>query len=225
MSTSSTAIAIPADSNVKEKTGAGAAAAPAAPAAPAGSKKRAIHRGGWKKGVYVFDFALRLAAIAAALAATITMGTTDETLPFFTQFFRFHASYDDFPPLMFFVIANAIVSGYFVLSLPFSLVTIVRPQAVGLRLLLLVFDTVSLVVPDTRFCNGGPDKRWSRVSSSDRVLGPHREFQSKLAPNLPTVQRLLPEHGWRARCFLPRSTLRHALGRHVGFSPPKALIV
>lgn len=36
----------------------------------------------------------------------------------------------------------AIVSGYLVLSLPFSIVSIVRPHAVGPRLLLLIFDTV-----------------------------------------------------------------------------------
>ncbi|PSR89849.1 Casparian strip membrane protein like, partial [Actinidia chinensis var. chinensis] len=40
---------------------------------------------------------LRLCAIAAALAATATMGNTDQTLPFFTQFFQFQASFDDLP--------------------------------------------------------------------------------------------------------------------------------
>lgn len=42
----------------------------------------------------------------------------------------------------FFVVAIAIVTGYLVLSLPFSVVTIVRPLAVAPRLLLLVLDTV-----------------------------------------------------------------------------------
>lgn len=54
-------------------------------------------RGGWKKGLAIMDFILRLGAIAAALAAAATMGTADQTLPFFTQFFQFEASYDSFP--------------------------------------------------------------------------------------------------------------------------------
>ena len=37
----------------------------------------------------------------------------------------------------------AIVAGYLVLSLPFSIVAIVRPHAAGPRLLLLILDTVS----------------------------------------------------------------------------------
>lgn len=53
--------------------------------------------GGYKRGVAIFDLVLRLAALIAALTATITMGTTDQTLPFFTQFFQFQASYDDLP--------------------------------------------------------------------------------------------------------------------------------
>ncbi|KAL3752298.1 hypothetical protein ACJRO7_013018 [Eucalyptus globulus] len=79
-------------------------------------------RGGWKKGVAVFDFLLRLFATGATLAAAATMGTTDQTLSFFTQFFQFQASYDDLPAFTFFVIANAGASAYLVLSLPFSIV-------------------------------------------------------------------------------------------------------
>ncbi|KAK2980206.1 hypothetical protein RJ640_007296 [Escallonia rubra] len=101
---------------------------------------------GWKRGVAIFDFIIRLCGIAAALAATATMGTTDQTLPFFTQFFQFQASYDDLPAFTFFVIANAIASGYLVLSLPFSIVGIVRPHVVGTRLLLLIFDTVMVAL-------------------------------------------------------------------------------
>lgn len=54
-------------------------------------------KGGWKKGVAIFDFVLRLPAIVAALAATAIMATTDQTLPFFTQFFQFQAQYNDLP--------------------------------------------------------------------------------------------------------------------------------
>jgi len=53
--------------------------------------------GGWKKGIAIMDFILRLGAIAAALAAAASMGTSDQSLPFFTQFFQFEASYDSFP--------------------------------------------------------------------------------------------------------------------------------
>ncbi|KAL5560481.1 hypothetical protein UlMin_036692 [Ulmus minor] len=103
-------------------------------------------RGRWKKGIAIIDFILRLGAIASSLGAAAAMGTSDETLPFFTQFFQFEASYDDMPTFMFFVIAMAIVGGYLVLSLPFSIVTIVRPHAAGPRLLLIILDTLALTL-------------------------------------------------------------------------------
>ncbi|KAL6342110.1 hypothetical protein AAG906_038590 [Vitis piasezkii] len=103
-------------------------------------------KAGLKRGLAIFDFILRLSAIGAALAATTTMGTTDQTLPFFTQFFQFQASYDDLPAFSFFVIANAIASGYLFLSLPFSIVCIVRPHAMGARLLLVICDTVMVAL-------------------------------------------------------------------------------
>ncbi|KAK4396554.1 Casparian strip membrane protein 1 [Sesamum angolense] len=85
----------------------------------------------YKKGVAIFDLILRVSAAVAALAATITMGTTEQTLPFFTQFFQFQASYDDLPTFTFFVIAMSIATGYLVLSVPFSIVCIARPQVTG----------------------------------------------------------------------------------------------
>ncbi|XP_010271592.1 PREDICTED: casparian strip membrane protein 2-like [Nelumbo nucifera] len=99
-------------------------------------------REGWKKGLAIFDFILRLLAIGATLGASIAMGTTDQILPIFTQAFQFEASYSDLPALLFFVIANAIAAGFLVLSLPFSIVGIVRPHAEGPKLLLLILDTV-----------------------------------------------------------------------------------
>ncbi|CAN0879386.1 Casparian strip membrane protein 2 [Linum grandiflorum] len=98
------------------------------------------------RGVAIFDFVLRIGAVISALAAAATMGTSDETLPFFTQFLQFQASYDDLPTFQFFVIAMAIVGGYLVLSLPFSIVSIVRPQAVAPRFLLLALDVVALTL-------------------------------------------------------------------------------
>ncbi|KAG9459027.1 hypothetical protein H6P81_003535 [Aristolochia fimbriata] len=115
-------------------------------AAVATKKRKLQMRGGWKRGLAVFDFILRLSAIAAALGAATAMGTSGETLPFFTQFFQFQATYNDLPTFTFFVVGNAIVSGYLVLSLPFSIVGIVRPTIVGARLLLLIFDTVMVAL-------------------------------------------------------------------------------
>ncbi|KAJ6750005.1 hypothetical protein OIU85_000615 [Salix viminalis] len=103
-------------------------------------------KGGYKRGLAIFDVVLRLGAVAATLAAAAIMGTSDQTLPFFTQFFQFQASYDDLPTFQFFVIAMAIVSGYLVLSLPFSIVAIIRPRAAGPRLLLIILDTVALTL-------------------------------------------------------------------------------
>ncbi|XP_065855071.1 casparian strip membrane protein 1-like [Euphorbia lathyris] len=102
--------------------------------------------GGYNKGMAILDFILRLGAVITTLSATVVMGTSDETLPFFTQFFQFEASYDDLPTLQFFVIAMALVAGYLVLSLPFSIVAIIRPRAAGPRLLLLILDTVALTL-------------------------------------------------------------------------------
>ncbi|KAG5063849.1 hypothetical protein AAZX31_02G187200 [Glycine max] len=128
----STTIEIPESSKVAK----GKAVAVVAPARP----------GGWKKGVAIMDFILRLGAIAAALGAAATMGTSDQTLPFFTQFFQFEASYDSFTTFQFFVITMSLVGGYLVLSLPFSIVAIVRPHAVGPRLFLIILDTAFLTL-------------------------------------------------------------------------------
>lgn len=59
--------------------------------------KPPVAKGGYKRGLAVFDVVLRLAGVATALGATVAMASTDQTLPFFTQFFQFKASYDDLP--------------------------------------------------------------------------------------------------------------------------------
>lgn len=63
-------------------------------------------RGGFKKGIAIFDFVLRIGAIVCVLAAAASMGTSDETLPFFTQFFQFQASYDDLPTFQYVIVLN-----------------------------------------------------------------------------------------------------------------------
>ena len=65
--------------------------------------------GGWKKGVAIMDFILRLGAIAAALGAAVTMANADQILPFFTQFLQFEAAYDSFSAFQY-VTLNALLS-------------------------------------------------------------------------------------------------------------------
>lgn len=89
----STKIDIPESSKAEKKGKAPLLGAPAA-AAPVYGGRGA---GKYNKGVAIFDLILRISAAAAALGATVAMGTTEQTLPFFTQFFQFQASYDDLP--------------------------------------------------------------------------------------------------------------------------------
>lgn len=61
-------------------------------------------KGGMKRGLAIIDLVLRIGAIVAALAAAATMGTSDQNLPFFTQFFQFEASYDDMPSFQYVIL-------------------------------------------------------------------------------------------------------------------------
>ncbi|KAJ9147595.1 hypothetical protein P3X46_029739 [Hevea brasiliensis] len=72
------------------------------------------------------------------------MATTDETLTFSTQFVRFRAEYDDLPTFTFFMVANVIVSGYLLLSLPLSFFNIVRSRAKNSRIILIIFDAAMM---------------------------------------------------------------------------------
>ncbi|KAK8957432.1 hypothetical protein KSP39_PZI001582 [Platanthera zijinensis] len=101
---------------------------------------------GRKRGLAIFDFFLRLFAIAALVAAIASMGTDDETLPFVTFNFQFHANFADFPALLFFVIADAIALGYLVLSIPLSIACIIRPALACPRLFLLTFDLIAFAL-------------------------------------------------------------------------------
>ncbi|KAG6437218.1 hypothetical protein SASPL_102130 [Salvia splendens] len=85
------------------------------------------------------------------------MGTTEQTLPFFTQF---RASYEDLPAFTFFVIAMSISSGYLVLSLPFSVACVVQPLV-----LLIICDTVMTLLTSAAASsylahNGNSEANW-----------------------------------------------------------------
>ncbi|XP_020089258.1 casparian strip membrane protein 1-like [Ananas comosus] len=162
-------------------TAATAATAPAPATATTNARKARIpfllrsskRRQGCRRCLAAFDFLLRICAFGPTLAAAISTGTSDETLSFFTQFFQFHANYADFPAFTFFVIGNAIAAGYLVLSLPFSAVGILRPKATGLRLLLLIFDTVMVALTTAAASsasaivylahNGNPKANWVAI--------------------------------------------------------------
>ncbi|XP_052176330.1 casparian strip membrane protein 1 [Diospyros lotus] len=144
-----------------------------APLLAAAMKTVEHEKRGKNKGIAIFDFVLRVAALVAALAAAATMGTAEETLPFFTQFFQFQASYDDIDTFQFFVVAMAIASGYLVLSIPFSIVCIVRPHAIGSRMLLIILDTVMVAFTTAAASsaaamvylahNGNPSANWLAI--------------------------------------------------------------
>lgn len=62
----------------------------------------------------------------------------------------------------FFVITMAIVAGYLVLSLPFSIVAIIRPHATGPRLFLIILDTVSSLSSSNHCFKLQPARKCSR---------------------------------------------------------------
>ncbi|XP_010453663.1 PREDICTED: casparian strip membrane protein 5 [Camelina sativa] len=94
--------------------------------------------------IAILEFILRIVAFFNTIGSAILMGTTHETLPFFTQFIRFQAEYNDLPALTFFVVANAVVSGYLILSLTLAFVHIVKSKTQNSRILLIVLDVVML---------------------------------------------------------------------------------
>ncbi|KAF0899551.1 hypothetical protein E2562_020757 [Oryza meyeriana var. granulata] len=102
---------------------------------------------GLRRCMGLIDFVLRVAAFGPTLAAAISIGTSDERLSVFTNFFQFRARFDDFPAFTFFMVANAIAAGYMVLSLPFSAASIMSSKAAtGVKLLLLICDTIMAVL-------------------------------------------------------------------------------
>ncbi|KAK7307095.1 hypothetical protein VNO77_39851 [Canavalia gladiata] len=106
--------------------------------------KGASPKKGVRRGLSIMDFILRIIGGVATLGSALAMGTTNESLPFATQFIRFRAEFDDLPTLVFFVMANSVVCGYLVLSLLLSVFHIVRSTAVKSRILLIALDTVMM---------------------------------------------------------------------------------
>ncbi|CAH8271168.1 unnamed protein product [Arabidopsis lyrata] len=94
--------------------------------------------------IAILEFILRIVAFFNTIGSAILMGTTHETLPFFTQFIRFQAEYNDLPALTFFVVANAVVSGYLIMSLTLAFVHIVKRKTQNTRILLIVLDVAML---------------------------------------------------------------------------------
>ncbi|KAL6633559.1 hypothetical protein ACP70R_026230 [Stipagrostis hirtigluma subsp. patula] len=103
-------------------------------------------RAAGSRGLAVVDLVLRFVAVIATVGSAIAMGTASQTLPFFTQFLRFKAQYNDLPTLTFFVVVNSIVAAYFVLSIPLSIVHIIRSRAKYSRLVLVFFDAAMLAL-------------------------------------------------------------------------------
>ncbi|KAJ4752819.1 Casparian strip membrane protein 1 [Rhynchospora pubera] len=101
---------------------------------------------GLNRGISIIDLVLRLVALVGTLGSAIAMGTTNETLPFFTQFIQFRAEYNDLPSFTFFVIANSVVCTYLVLSIPLAIVHVIRSSARHSRLILIFFDTAMLAL-------------------------------------------------------------------------------
>ncbi|TQD70478.1 hypothetical protein C1H46_043984 [Malus baccata] len=103
-------------------------------------------RAGVNRGASILDFILRIVAFLGTLVSAVTMGTTRERLPFFTQFLQFRAEYDDLPTFTFFVVANSIVCAYLVFSLALSVFHIIRSNAKKSRIILIFFDTAMLAL-------------------------------------------------------------------------------
>lgn len=61
------------------------------------TSKRLTSTLGVTRGLSIVDLILRIIAAIGTLGSAVAMGTTNETLPFFTQFVQFSAQYNDLP--------------------------------------------------------------------------------------------------------------------------------
>lgn len=143
----------------------------------------------------------------------------------------------------YFVIAMALVGGYLVLSLPISIVTIVRPHAVGPRLLLLILDTVSSLIisflssDTTQFVTWQIKmKMFSYIAGNINfcyscrrrrrchcLLSSQRQSKHKLVRNLPAIWWFLPESQWGCGGILHSCSPLRDVGGALWFCSPKAL--
>ncbi|KAL8044104.1 hypothetical protein ABFX02_08G024800 [Erythranthe guttata] len=98
------------------------------------------------KGLSIVDFVMRIVAAIATLGSTIAVGTTNQTLPMFTQFIRFKARYQDLPTFTFFVVTNGIATAYLVLSLVLSILHIFMTGAKVTRTVLIILDMIILAL-------------------------------------------------------------------------------
>lgn len=57
-------------------------------------------KAGPNRGISKLDFIMRIVAAIGTLGSAVAMGTTNESIPFFTRFIRFRAEYDDLPTFM-----------------------------------------------------------------------------------------------------------------------------
>jgi hypothetical protein len=71
--------------------------AAAGPVPEAGGEASSTPQRVINRGLSIMDLVLRIIAVVGTLAGAVTVGTTDETLPFFTQFLQFTAQYNDIP--------------------------------------------------------------------------------------------------------------------------------
>ncbi|KAI3429170.1 uncharacterized protein J3R85_008592 [Psidium guajava] len=101
---------------------------------------------GLKKWMSILDFVLRIAAAIGTLGSAVAMATTNQTLSYFAQFVQFRAEYSDLPSFKFFVIANGLVCGYLVLSIPLSIFHIKRPALTITRIILIILDTAMMAL-------------------------------------------------------------------------------
>ncbi|KAM7269146.1 hypothetical protein ACFE04_024643 [Oxalis oulophora] len=115
--------------------------------------KEISHSSRLNRGLSVLDFILRIIAALGTFASAIVMGTTNQTLPFGTQSLQFRAEWKDLPMLTFFVIANSVVCGYLVLSLPLSVFNIIRSSTTITRIILIIFDTAMMALANAGACS------------------------------------------------------------------------
>lgn len=143
--------------------------------------------------------------------------------------------------------AMAIACVYLALSIAFSIVCIIRPHAVGPRLLLIFFDIVShpfinisghylllvsyivvlLELNSIRCVRFAGDACFDHCSGwiirGHSLLGSQREFKRELASDMPAIRQLLPEDQRSRGGIIHRDAWLHVLGSVVCCCSEKTL--